>query len=142
MPLATAAPLLAQSRLHECMSTAVGGACNGMPTHANKCLGFKLSCQAPSVRRTAMRGGAARGRTEVVSTLQRPCQLTVAASSCLSCAACLQLARHLSRLLTTLFTWSFFRSTYVWPQPTNMMGAPEVYTMESAAPTCGQARCV
>ena len=31
-----------------------------------------------------------------------------------------------------------FRSTYVWPTPQNMIGAPEVYTMDSAAPTYAQ----
>lgn len=28
------------------------------------------------------------------------------------------------------------RSVYVWPHPTKTMGAPEMYTMDSAAPTC------
>ena len=47
-------------------------------------------------------------------------------------------ARYLSRLRTTLLTLRRFRSTYVWPTPQNMIGAPEVYTMDSAAPTCAQ----
>ena len=40
-----------------------------------------------------------------------------------------------SSILTTDLTLSFFKSVYVCPHPTNITGAPEVYTMESAAPT-------
>jgi len=42
--------------------------------------------------------------------------------------------------LTMDFTLNLRRSVYVWPQPTNMMGAPLVYTMDSAAPTCPRRR--
>jgi hypothetical protein len=33
------------------------------------------------------------------------------------------------------FTLSLRMSVYVCPQPTNMMGAPDSYTMDNAAPT-------
>ena len=49
---------------------------------------------------------------------------------------------YLSRLRTTLLTLSRFRSTYVCPTPQNIIGAPDVYTMDSAAPTCERARRV
>lgn len=43
---------------------------------------------------------------------------------------------HFSSECTTDLTFSRFRSTYVCPTPQNMMGAPDVYTIDSAAPTC------
>lgn len=42
---------------------------------------------------------------------------------------------HFSSVLTIDLTLSFFRSVYDWPQPTNMTGAPDMYTIDNAAPT-------
>ena len=47
-------------------------------------------------------------------------------------------SNYLSRLRTTLLTLRRLRSTYVWPTPQNMMGAPDVYTIDRAAPTCAR----
>ena len=43
---------------------------------------------------------------------------------------------HFSSECTTDLTFRRFRSTYVCPTPQNIMGAPDVYTIDSAAPTC------
>ena len=45
-------------------------------------------------------------------------------------------AAHFSSECTTDLTFRRFRSTYVCPTPQNIMGAPDVYTIDSAAPTC------
>lgn len=38
-------------------------------------------------------------------------------------------------VFTMDFTFSFFRSVYDCPHPTNITGAPDIYTIDSAAPT-------
>lgn len=45
-------------------------------------------------------------------------------------------AVHLRSVLTMDLTLSFLRSVYDCPQPTNMTGAPDMYTIDNAAPTC------
>lgn len=42
---------------------------------------------------------------------------------------------HFSSVLTIDLTLSFFRSVYDWPHPTNITGAPDMYTIDNAAPT-------
>lgn len=58
-------------------------------------------------------------------------------TSTLSCAKA-QLYRngnHLRRADTTAPMFRLRRSEYVWPQPTNTIGWPVMYVMETAAPT-------